>query len=868
MFRRRPPRPESDFSEEIRSHLDLEEDALKDSGASSDEARANARRAFGSPMSAQERFFESSRWNAWEVFRQDVRFAARTLARNPGFAAAAVLTLALGIGANTAIFSVVNAVLVSPLPFPAPDRLVMVYGLNEGRDRQSLGPADYLDLRSQSRSFERLAAAREGSFNLAGRERPEIVRGAVVTPDFFSMLGTVPALGRALQPGRDDPGAPRAVVLGARLWRSRFGGDAGVIGRTVTIDAELYTVVGIMPRQFELPAGAEMWLSSAYAVPPHPLKPSIDPSRSRDWHYIEVYGRLAPGVPVAAAGSEVNGIFARWKRELGDKEGSVGGAVVPLRDDLVGAARPALGVLLGAVTLLLLIACSNVANIVLARGTQRQREIAIRAALGAGRLRVVRQLLTESAVLAAAGGALGLVFANAAMPPLRAMVPSGLLVGSRLELDGRVLFFTAAVSLGSGIVFGLFPALQLAGRDFDRTLKESGRGVVGSKAQRTRSALVVTEIALAAVLLLGAGLLIRSFDRLLSVSHGFEPDGLLTARLNLPVARYPEPASRTAAVGAVLERVRALPGAAAAGVVSRLPLNQGASRRGVDVEGIPDLNFSPDYQVVSAGYFRAMGIPIVRGRAFDGRDAATGPGAIIVSGSLARRLFPGTEAIGRRMKVGLGDDWSSIVGISGEVRQHRLEDTSVPTVYVPYSQDPWPVMTVVVRTSVPPETAAAALDRAVRSVDPEQAISNVRPMRQVISESVSAQRLRMLLLGLFAFLALVLACIGLYGVMAYSVAQRAREIGIRMALGAAPARVLRLVVGQGLRLALVGLAAGLVLSLLFGRLMASLLFEVRPTDAATFAAISILLSAVAFLASYVPAWRATRVDPAVVLRGD
>jgi putative ABC transport system permease protein len=866
MFRRR--RPESDFSEEIRAHLELEEEAMRDAGASSEDARAKARRAFGSPTSAEERFYETSRWVAWEVFRQDVRFAARTLARNPGFAAAAVLTLALGIGANTAIFSVVNAVLVSPLPFASPDRLVLVYGLNEGRDRQSLGPADYLDLRSESRSFERLAAVREGSFNLAGRERPEIVRGAVVTPDFFPLLGTLPMRGRALRPDRDGPGGPRSVVLGARLWRSRFGGDVAVVGRSVTIDAEPYTVVGVVPPEFELPAGAEMWMSSPYAVPPHPLRPAIDPSPSRDTHYIEVFGRLAPGVSTAAASSEVNSIFARWKRELGDKEGSVGGTVVALRDDLVGAARPALGILLGAVTLLLLIACSNVANIVLARGTQRQREIAIRAALGAGRMRLVRQLLTESVVLASAGGALGLLLAHAAMAPLRAMVPSGLLVGSRLELDGRVLFFTAAVSLGSGILFGLFPALQLAGRDFDRTLKESGRGVVGARAQRTRSALVVTEIALAAVLLLGAGLLIRSFDRLLSVSQGFDPEGLLTARLNLPVARYPEPAARTAAVRAVLEKIRALPGASAAAVVSRLPLNQGASRRGVDVEGIPDLNFSPDYQVVTEDYFRAMRIPILRGRAFDGRDSAAGPGAIIVSESLARRLFSGKDPVGRRMKVGLGDEWSSVIGVSGDVRQHRLEDTSVPTVYVPYSQDPWPLVTVVLRTSVPPETAAAALDRAVRSVDPEQALSNVRPMRQVISESVSAQRLRMVLLGLFAFLALVLACVGLYGVMAYSVAQRAREIGIRMALGAAPARVLRLVVGQGLRLALVGLAAGLLLSFVFGRLMASLLYEVRPTDAATFAGISVLLSAVAFLASYVPAWRATRVDPAVVLRGD
>ncbi len=866
MFRRR--RPETDFSEEIRAHLALEEEALREEGVAGDEARARANRAFGNATATQERFHESAPGIGWGVLGQDVRYALRTLARNPGFAIAAALTLALGIGANTAIFSVINAVLVRPLPFPEPDRLVMVYARSETGDPQSLGPADFLDVRLQSRSFERLAAMREGSFNVVGRERPEIVHGAVVTADFFPLLGSRPIAGRILQPGRDDPGGPSSVVLGARLWRSRFGSDLSLIGKPVTIDGEPRTVVGIMPADFELPAGAEMWMSSRFAVPPHPLRPAVDPSSGRDTHYIDVVGRLARGVPRASADAEVQSILVRLKRQYGDKEGSVGGSVVSLHEDLVGSARPALVVLLGAVTLLLLIACSNVANIVLARGTARQREIAIRAALGAGRLRLVRQLLTESAVLAAVGGGLGLLLALAAMAPLRAMVPSGLLVGSRLALDTRVLLFTAAISMASGTLFGLFPALQLARRDVIGTLKETGRGVTGSRANRTRSLLVVTEIALAAVLLLGAGLLIRSFERLLSVPQGFEPDGLITGRLTLPAGRYPEPSARLSTVEGMLEKVRALPGTTSAAVVSRLPLNQGASRRGVDIEGFPDLSFSPDYQVVSGDYFRAMRIPLLQGRVFDDRDRAGGPGAILVSESLARKFFPNRDAVGRRMKVGLGDEWSLVVGVVGDVRQHRLEEKSVPTVYVPYAQDPWPVLTLVARTRMPPEKAAIGLAAAVRAIDPDQALSRVRPMRQVVSESVSAQRLRMVLLALFAFLALVLACVGLYGVMAYSVAQRSREIGIRMALGADSGRVLRLVVGQGLKLALGGLGAGLLLSIGFGRLMSSLLFDVRPTDAATFLGISFLLAAVAFLATYVPAWRATRVDPAVVLRGD
>ena len=866
MFRRR--RPDSDFSDEIRAHLELEEEALREEGLDGGEARARANRAFGNATAAQERFHESARGIGWDVLGQDVRYALRTLARNPGFAIAAALTLALGIGANTAIFSVINAVLVRPLPFPEPDRLVMVYARNETGDPQSLGPADFLDVRLQAQSFERLAAMREGSFNLVGRERPEIVYGAVVTADFFPLVGSRAIAGRTLLPGRDDPGGARNVVLGARLWQSRFGSDPSLVGKSVSIDGEPHTVVGIMPADFELPAGAEMWLSSRFAVPPHPLRPAADPSAGRDTHYIEVVGRLARGVSRASADAEVHAILVRLKRQYGDKEGSIGGSVVSLHEDLVGSARPALVVLLGAVTLLLLIACSNVANIVLARGTSRQREIAIRSALGAGRLRLVRQLLTESAVLAAVGGGLGLLLAVAAMAPLRAMVPSGLLVGSRLALDTRVLLFTAAISMASGTLFGLFPALQLARRDVIGTLKETGRGLAGSRANRTRSLLVVTEIALAAVLLLGAGLLIRSFERLLSVPHGFDADGLITGRLTLPAGRYPEPSTRLSAVQGMLEKVRALPGTTSAAVVSRLPLNQGASRRGVDIEGFPDLSFSPDYQVVSGDYFRAMAIPILQGRVFEDRDRAGGPGAIIVSESLARKFFPNRDALGRRMKVGLGDEWSSVVGVVGDVRQHRLEEKSVPTVYVPYSQDPWPVLTLVARTRMPPEKAAIGLAAAVRSIDPDQALSRVRPMRQVMSESVSAQRLRMVLLALFAFLALVLACVGLYGVMAYSVAQRSREIGIRMALGADSRRVLRLVVGQGLKLALGGLGAGLLLSIGFGRLMSSLLFDVRPTDAATFLGISLLLAAVAFLATSVPAWRATRVDPAVVLRGD
>jgi putative ABC transport system permease protein len=578
----------------------------------------------------------------------------------------------------------------------------------------------------------------------------------------------------------------------------------------------------------------------------------------------------------------VNAIAARLKQTYGSEEEYVGAAVIGLRDDLLGQARvgsgmlgqtrPALLVLLSAVGLLLLIACVNVANIMLARGATRQKEISIRIALGARRLRVVRQLLTESIVLAAIGGALGTVLAIAAMPLLKNLVPPGLLAGASLSVDARVLAFTAVVSAGSAVLFGLLPALHLASPHLNSFLKEGGRGSGGgSRARYIRSALVVCEVAIATVLLVGAGLLIRSFDRLLSVPQGFNADHVLTMQLSLAQSKYHRKTDRAGFVKQVLDRTSALPGITSAAAVSRLALTSGRSTRSMDIKGrtpAPGGDPAPDYIVVTPDYFRSMGIPIIRGRAFTELDDEKAPFVGIVSESAARYFWPGEDAIGKFTQVGAQEGWSPVVGVAADVHQHDLGDSPPFTIYIPYAQDPWPFMSLVVHTSIEPASVASAIQAAVHSVDSDQPVYNVRTMNDVVAASVSPQRMRMLLIGLFALLAAALACVGIYGVMSYSVQQRTNEIGVRMALGAAPAGLVSLIVVQGMKLAAIGTAAGMALSLGFGSLMANLLFGVRPWDPFTFAVTSALLGLVALAAAYFPAWRAARTDPIVALRAE
>jgi predicted permease len=862
----------SDLSAEIQAHLDEKTDELVATGMSKQGAREAARREFGNSTLLEENGREVWRWAVVEDLLRDLRFGVRMLRKNPGFTASVVLTLALGIGVNTAIFSVINAALLRPLPYPEPDRIVSLYLLNEQKQDDTMAPADFLDFARTNTSFSHLAAYREIPLNLSGQGEPERVKGAMVTSDFFSVFGVDALRGRTISQQIEHPGAASVAVIGFGLWQRKFGGDSSIIGKAANIDGEMRTIVGVMPQGFSFPAGTELWTSSRFAMIPHPLKPQEDPSALRDIHYFDVVGRLNPNLTMTQATAETDAIARRLKQQYGDEEEAAGARVISLRQDLVGETRPALLILLGAVALVLLIACANVANIVLARGATRQQEIAIRRTLGADRATILRQLLIEAMLLAICGGALGGLLAQGAMGPLRRLVPASMVAGTPITLDVRVLTFAGIATLLSGLLFGVVPGLRLSNWTTGDRLKEGGRGSNSSRGARTtRQALVVSEIALATILLIAAGLLIRSFSRLLAVSTGFQPDRVLSLELSLPQARYNSTAARAAFMKSVLGHADDLPGIEFAGAVSRLPLNPGNSTRSLDIQGrtAEKDELSPDYLVASPAYFQTMGIPLRSGRAFTDRDSETGAPVAIVSEAMADYFWPGRDPLGQRVRISNGNDqepWSEVVGVVGDIRQHHLERNPRPALYVPYAQDPWPFVALVVRTKVDPASVASSVQSAVHAVDPDQPVYDVRTMKEVESVSVAPERLQLVLLGLFAILALTLACMGIYGVMAYFVAQRTREIGVRMALGAQTRDVIGMVVGEGLRMALLGAAVGLLGSVFLMRVMSGLLFGVTPRDPLTFCGVAAILTGVALAACYVPARRATVLDPVVALR--
>jgi len=803
---------------------------------------------------------------------QDLRFALRQLRRNPGFTLVAVLTLTLGIGANTAIFSVIDAVLLKPLPYPDAKRLVTVYELDARHENDVLAAADVASYASEPHLFESLAAYRSSPFTLTGQDLPERVEGAVVSADFFRVLGVPAKLGRTLLPDLDKAGSALTAVLSNTVWKRRFGGDPTIVGKIIDIDGEPYTVVGVMPEGFAFPAETEMWAASKFSVPPHPLTPNTDPSASRDRHYLEVVGRLAPGVSIEQATSAADTIHARLKKQFGDQESGTGATVVSLHEDLVGKNRPALLVLLGAVALLLLIACANVASVLLARGASRQREFAIREALGAGRKRIVRQLITEALLLSATGGGLGILAAWFLLKPISALVPPG----TSLTIDVRLLGFTVALSLASGVLFGLFPALQLANAGVQSGLREGSRGSTGMRATRLRGSVVTAEIALSLVLLMAAGLLIRSFNKLLSEPEGFNPERVLSMQVSLPRAHYQTPEQQAAFVREVLDRARAIPGVSSASVISRLPLLPGQSTRDVTLVGKPSppgAEIDPDYLVVSPDYFSTLGVNLVRGRFFTEADLHGGPPVAVISESMARHFWPNEDPIGKRMTIGKCSDSAAnssceVIGVVGDVKEHELSQAARPTAYVPYEHDPWPFFSLVVRTRMEPASVTSELTAAVHAVDKNLPVYRVQTMQEVVARSLSPRRLRMFLLGGFAALALILACVGIYGVMAYSVVQREHEIGIRMAMGAKKQDVLKLITRQALMLALSGVGCGIVLSIGAGRLLSSVLYGVGVSDPVTLLGASLLLISVALGASLAPALRAARVDPMVALRVD
>ncbi|MCA1619679.1 MAG: ABC transporter permease [Acidobacteria bacterium] len=804
---------------------------------------------------------------------RDVRYGLRVLAKAPGFTAVAVLAIALGVAANTAIFSVINAVLLEPLPYTEPGRLVSLWEMNRARDaRQNvLSPANLIDWKEQSGVFEDVAAFTDGAANMTGGGDPEEVVVGYVTPNLFPLLGAEPIKGRGFSPDDAEPGAARTVVLSHGLWRRRFGSDPGVVGKTFNLSGAPVTVVGVMPARFQ-------WFirrGSRTAAPPEMWSPFAltDAHRKRQGRYMSAVARLKEGVTRERAELELNHIAARLEAQYPEFNKGWGAEVVLLRDQFAGPIRPVLWVLLGAVGFLLLIACANVANLLLARGATRQKEIAIRTALGAGRARVVRQLLTESLLLAVAGGALGLLLAWWGVELLVAMSPRDVLDLGGVGVNVPVLVFTLGVSLLTGVVFGVVPAFEASRVSTSESLKDGTKGTTaGKRGGRLRGAFVVAEIALALVLLVGAGLMLKSFARLRSVDPGFEPDHLLTMRVNLPARKYTEDAQVIAFTRQATERLAALPGVTAAGAVNYLPFAGPGAATDFKIVGRPDPppgeEPDTDVRVTDENYFRAMGVPLLGGRMYTAQESAERGRVAVVTRSFAEKYFPGEDPIGKRLVVNMKDEPNptEIVGVVGDLKLDSLDEQPQPTVYWPHAELVYSNMTFVVRTSGDPAALAGAARAAIQSVDADQPVADLRTMNHFLAESVARARFAATMLGVFAVLALVLAGVGVYGVMSYAVAQRTHEIGVRVALGAQGRDVLRLVVGHGMALAGAGLAAGLLGAFALTRLLSSLLFEVSATDLATYATLTGFLLVVALLACLVPALRATKVDPMVALR--
>jgi predicted permease len=856
----------SEIAEEMRFHIEMRAEENVRRGMAPEEARREAERRFGNFGSIKERAYEVRGGGMLETLWQDLRYGVRALRKQSGFTAVVVLTLAIGIGANSTIFSFANGVLLRPLPYAQPERLVLLDETAPKRGVQSLGVSfpNFLDWRAQNQVFEDIAAYSSGSYTLVDGGEPEQVRGARVSGGLFEILDVSPALGRTISREEDRPGSETVVILGHGLWQGRFGADAGIVGRTISLNNRPHTVVGVMPPGFRFPEVADLWVPLA-----------LDTQRwTRTDHGLGAIARLKPGVTLEQAGAEMVAIARRIEEQNPVTNEGLSVSVSDMRAGLVSDYRQALLILLGVVGFVLLIACVNVANLLLARASARQQEVSIRVALGASRWRIFRQLMTESLVLSTAGGALGLVLAVWGLKLLLTAVPVELPFWMRFDLDGRVLGFTVAVTLLTGIVFGAAPALQASKIDLNKTLKEGGRSAAGGAGlRRLRSLLVVGEVALALILLVGAGLMMRSFLRLQRVDVGLDPTNVLTATVPLPQAKYREPERQSAFFQQLVERVGHLPGVRAAGAVSNLPLDGSRWGRSLTVEGRPVLAVGEapmiNHCVVTPGYFSALGIPVLTGRDIaeaDGRDA---PRVTVVDERLAREYWPGESALGKRVRFGppeSNEPWHTVVGVVGDVRHERPDAVTRMSVYVPYQQITVRQMTLAVRTANDPAGLAAAVRSQVRELDPAQPLTGVRTMEEVVSRAVWQPRLHTILFGVFAAVALLLAAVGIYGVMSYAVTQRTHEIGIRVALGARNTDVLRLVVGQGMRLVIVGVGLGVVGALGVTRLLESLLFGVSATDPATFAGVAAALSAVALVACYLPARRATRVDPLVALR--
>ncbi len=800
--------------------------------------------------------------------RNDIRYALRNLSKRPGFTLIAVVTLALGIGANTAIFSAVNALLLKPLPFPQLDRVVAVWDKLPSRGvlHNEVAMANYIDWRAQNQSFEQLALYSWWSANVTGGDTPERIQGFLVTANFLDAIGIKPIMGRNFYPEENQPGKDGVAIITHSLWQRRFGGDPNIINKTITINTIARTIIGVMPERFNFPKGAEIYA-------PIPLRPELMSNRTNHSYY--VIGRLKPGVAIESAQAEIDNITGRLAQQFPESNTGWGATVFPIVADVVRLYDTALWVMMGAVGFVLLIACANVANLMLARASGRQKEIALRAALGASRWRIIRQLLTESVIVALAGGALGILIGFWGIDALRAGNPGDAAKYApgwyQLGINFPTLAFTLGLSLFSGIVFGLAPALQSSKPNLNDALKEGSRQTSGSS-HYLRSALVVCEVALSLMLLVGAGLLGRSFLSLLKTDPGFNPDNVLTMNVMLPRAKYREGPQRNAFYNDLVQRVKAYPGVESAAAVNYLPLGGANSSDDYLVEGVPEPAAGQEnvgrYRVCTPDYFRTMGISILKGRGFTEQDKAGATPVVIVNETLARKHWPQGDAIGKRIRFYGPLDrapWMEIVGVIQDVR-HELNLPVTPEYYLPYAQDAWPGMVLVARTTVEPDSLAAALRQQVWAIDKDQPVFDILTMREVRSMSVALYSFSSVMLGIFAAVALLLASVGIYGVMAFAVTQRTQEIGIRMALGARALDVLKLVVKHGMKLALLGMVIGLAGSWALTRFLEKMLVDVKPTDLLTFSVVSAFLLAAAFVACYVPARRATKVDPLQALR--
>jgi len=878
----RRSRMDSEMDTELHFHLEAYAEDLVRKGLPRPEALRRARLEFGGVDKTKEECREARGAHLVDILIQDLRYAARTMLRSPGFTATAVIALALGIGANTAIFSVVNAVLLRPLPFDQPDRLVQVWhtppqATFPGMKEFAVSPANFIDWRNESRGFQAMAAYGFGRYTLTGSGHPEAIRTCAATSGLFSILHVRPLLGRDFLDGEYEPDHDHEVVLSYGLWRSHFGGNPEMVGKNIELNGQAFTVIGVMGPGFQFPIAsgpddrAQMWKPLAWS----------DRDRAvRDNHNYGVVARLRDGVSLRHAQAELDAIANRLALQYPAENKGWGAIAVPLRDDLVGDVRPALLILLGAVALVLLIACANVANLILSRTLSRRKESAVRAALGATPRRLLQQAFAETLLLALAGGTLGLLFAHYGVILIVRFLAQRLPRGNEIALDGRVLVFTLGVSLLTGFAAGLLPALRMAKADLNEALKQGLGRTASDSGGRTRNVLVVSEVALSLMLLIGAGLMIRSLWILQNTNPGFDPDHVVTMVVSIPQNKFPQPGQEVSYFNRVLDGVRVLPGVQAAGLIDAIPLSDDGSHQPISIEGRPVVAMADqpevDVRLISPGYLSAMHISLLRGRDVDDSDVPGRPGAVLISQSMAKLFWPNEDPVGKHLTMYFFPDMARVVvGVVADVKLQALNETRpAPTLYLPLGQLSPPKgtnwrsfgMILAVRTGMEPVSAIPSISSFVRNVDADIPLLNIRTMDDWVSTSLSPQRFAMLLLASFAGLALLLAVVGIYSVMSYSVSRRTHEIGVRVALGASRADVLALVVRQGLVLALTGSAIGIAGALLLSRLMSSQLYGVSPTDPITFVAVSVLLTLVALAACYIPARRAMQIDPMVALR--